>query len=388
MGNSPCFGGIGKGGGVSNEEPIKVTVLGAAGQIGYSLLPMIANGDMFGPNRRVILRGLDLKLQATMENMRAIEMELNDGNFPLLFSAQLTTSDSEAFKDAEYAILLGAFPRQEGREEREIMDKNVTIFRTMGNAIENHASKNCKVLVTGNPANTNAYIVAHYAPKLPKENFFCLSRLDQNRAAGQIASKAKVIAAAENSKLNATKNDPVQVTVNDVQNIIVWGKHCSPPDVEQCTVKGKPVSKLFSKKEDKEWLEKDFPSTVMDRGMDVQKARKATSAMSVARSICDHMRDLHCGTRSGEHVSMGVWSGNPAGGAVENPYGITGGLFYSMPVTCSGGNYKIKPGLKPTSPEMLKMIKSAQDSLVAEKALADKIIQKHEQTTRPMTSEQ
>jgi len=273
---------------------------------------------------------------------------MGDGNFPLLEKATLCTSDTTAFKDVDYAILLGAFPRQENRDEREIMEKNVTIFRTMGNAIENHASKKCKVIVTGNPANTNAYIVSYYAPKIPKENVFSLTRLDHNRAAGQLAARAKVGMA-------------------DVRNVVIWGKHCTPPDTDNVLIKGVKMTKALVKREDQTWLQNEFPGLVVQRGNEILQARKASSSMSAARSICDHIRDLYFGTRSGEHVSMGVWSRG-------NPYGISEDLFYSFPVTCTPGRVKVQK--LPVSEPMTRVMKEAEKVLLAERDMADDVIKR------------
>lgn len=324
-----CLGGIvGSGGGrgsgyvvVASAEPLCVAISGAAGQIGYSLLPMIASGAMFGPGQRVTLQCLDLNLQEVKENMRGIEMELQDGNFPLLHKVLFSTDESAVFRSADYAILLGAFPRQEGQERRAAMEKNVLIFRTMGNAIQDHAKSSCKVLVVGNPSGTNALICAHYAPNLPKENFSTLTRLDQNRASWQIAQRA-------------------QVRIGDVKNIIIWGASAKAPDLEHCMVKGKPLHEALTKFDDQQWLRDQFHQELLQRGASIHKARKASSAMSTARAIVDHIHDLHVGTRSGEFVSMGVWSDG-------NEYGVASGLFYSMPVSClGGGRYSVVPGLK------------------------------------------
>eukprot|EP00929_Paragymnodinium_shiwhaense_P006909 TRINITY_DN110863_c0_g1_i1.p1 TRINITY_DN110863_c0_g1~~TRINITY_DN110863_c0_g1_i1.p1 ORF type:complete len:363 (+),score=70.50 TRINITY_DN110863_c0_g1_i1:184-1272(+) len=349
----PC-GGSSSGPTISSAPPVVVAVSGAAGQIGYSLLPMIANGDMFGASRRVIIRGLDLKLPSTMDNMRAIEMELLDSNFPLLVEATLSSDEKVVFKDADYAILLGAFPRQEGKEDREIMEKNVTIFRTMGKAIQDSAKPSCRVLVSGNPANTNAFIVSHYATKLPKANFFSLSRLDYNRAIGQLAKRAKAGA-------------------NDVRNVVLWGRHCEPPDYENATIHGKTVKQVLSSADDEKWLRRTFLETVMTRGQEVQRARKASSAMSAARSIAQQVHDLHCGTRGGEHVSMGVWSDG-------NPYGVTNGIFFSFPVICRAGQWKVVPGLKVDGADTKKIIHNAETGLKKERDLAVEVIRKHDRS--------
>lgn len=297
---------------------------------------------------------MDLNLQAVKENMRGIEMELQDGNFPLLHKVVFSTDDAVVFRDADYAILLGAFPRQEGRERREAMEKNVLIFRTMGHAIQDHAKRGCKVLVVGNPSNTNALICAQYAPHLPKENFFALTRLDQNRAIGQIAQRAGV-------------------GVGDVKNVVVWGAHAKLPDVEHCSIRGRPLREALVRLDDQEWLKGQFLEEVQQRGANIVKARKASGAMSTARAIVDHVRDLHFGTRPGEFVSMGVWSD-------ANEYGIAEGLVFSMPVTCHGrGRYRVMSGLKLSTVSKDKM-REIEAELIADRELAKEIFAKHAPT--------
>mmetsp|Transcript_2269 Transcript_2269/g.5121 ORF Transcript_2269/g.5121 Transcript_2269/m.5121 type:complete len:365 (-) Transcript_2269:245-1339(-) len=349
-----CCGGIvgSNGGGTpASPEPLRVAVSGAAGQIGYSLLPMIASGRMFGPEQRIILQCLDLNLPVVKENMRGIEMELQDGNFPLLHQAVFSTDDSVVFRGADYAILLGAFPRQDGRDKREAMEKNVLIFRTMGHAIQDHAKRGCKVLVVGNPSSTNALICSQFAPQLPKENFFAFTRLDHNRASGQIALRA-------------------QASAGDVKNVVIWGAHAKLPDVEHCLVDGRPIREVLSKPEDQRWLKEEFPKEMLHRGVNIHKARKASSAMSTSRAIVDHVHDLHFGTRSGEFVSMGVWSDG-------NEYGIASGLVFSMPIVCLGrGRYRVASGLK-LSPATKDKMREIEADLLADRELAKDVFSKH-----------
>eukprot|EP00928_Gymnodinium_smaydae_P078585 TRINITY_DN62708_c0_g1_i1.p1 TRINITY_DN62708_c0_g1~~TRINITY_DN62708_c0_g1_i1.p1 ORF type:complete len:394 (-),score=72.92 TRINITY_DN62708_c0_g1_i1:143-1231(-) len=347
-----CGCGVRRDPPISSARPLRVAVSGAAGQIGYSLLPMIAQGEMFGRGRRVILQGLDLQIPSTKENMQAIKMELQDGNFPLLVEAIMSTDERIAFKDADYAILLGSFPRMEGREDREIMEKNVTIFRTMGRAIEKYAARDCKVIVVGKPSNTNALICSHYAPKLPKENFFALTRLDHNRTLGQLAERA-------------------HVPSGDVRNVVIWGRSASTPDVDHALAKGKRIGQMFAKDADRQWLRETLPAVVQQRGDSIYKARKASSAMSAARSIVDHVHDLHCGTRKGEFVSMGVWSKG-------NKYGVAENLYYSFPVTCrAGGRFAIYSGLK-ASPDVVRRRREAELALKEERDLACEVFSKHD----------
>ena len=305
---------------LSSTEPITVTICGAAGQIGYSLLPMIASGAIFGSSQRVNLHCLDLNLPEVMDSMRGMEMELQDGNFPLLHKSLFTTDDALAFKGADYAILLGAFPTQEGLKKEDIVEKNVMIFRTMGRALERHVKYDCKVLVVGNPAHTNAWICAHFAPSLPKTNFFALTRLDQNRATGQIAHH-------------------FGIPVNEVKNVVAWGCHAKFPDIEHAIIKGKPATQALATAEERKHMNDLFRKEMQQRGATIVKARKASSAMSTARAIVDHIHDLHFGTQPGEFVSMGVWSGHGA-------YSIADSLIFSVPVVCyGGGRYRVHPGL-------------------------------------------
>jgi len=327
-----------------SAEPIRVAVSGAAGQIGYSLLPMLASGFTFGPARRVVLQCMDLNLEGVRENMRGIEMELHDGNFPMLQSVIFTTDETVAFRDADYAILLGAFPRQEGRNMREAMQKNVLIFRTMGHAIQEHAKKTCMVTVVGNLSATNAFICGHFAPRLPRQNFFALTRLDQHRACGQLAQRAGV-------------------SPSDVKNIIVWGAHSKTPDFDHCKIRGKPIKEALASEEDQQWLRDELPQELSQRGASILKARRQGGAMSTARAIACHVRDLHMGLRSGEFASMGVWSAG-------NPYGVDNGLVFSLPVLCHGvGRYSVATGLE-LSDSCKEMMRAAEAELLSEREMA------------------
>eukprot|EP00419_Tripos_fusus_P010680 CAMPEP_0172662462 /NCGR_PEP_ID=MMETSP1074-20121228/5377_1 /TAXON_ID=2916 /ORGANISM="Ceratium fusus, Strain PA161109" /LENGTH=370 /DNA_ID=CAMNT_0013478379 /DNA_START=41 /DNA_END=1153 /DNA_ORIENTATION=+ len=331
-----------------SAEPIRVAVSGAAGQIGYSLLPMLASGFVFGPARRVALQCLDLNLEGVRENMRGIEMELLDGNFPMLHSVVFTTDEKVAFCDADYAILLGAYPRQEGGNKREAMQKNVMIFRTIGHAIQEHARETCMVTVVGNPAATNAFICGHFAPRRPRQNFVALMRLDQHRACGQLAQRAGE-------------------APSDVKNVIVWGAHTKTPDFDHCTIRGRRIGEVFASDEDQRWLTDELPKELLQRGASIHKARRQGGAMSTARAIACHVRDLHTGSRSGEFASMGVWSDG-------NPYGVVGGLVYSLPVLCHGaGRYSVVPGLEP-SERCKEVIREAESELLSEREMAKEFL--------------
>jgi len=319
---------------------------------------MIAKGDMFGPRQRIMLRCLDVNIPKVKQAMEGIKMELQDGYFPLLVDQQVifSTSDRDAFKDADYAILLGAFPKQDGMRQEDYMEKNILIFKTMGNAIKQYAKATCKVLVVGQPANTNAAICAKFADNIPKSNFFTLSRLDHNRAVGILATKA-------------------QVPVHEVRNVIIWGgsrKAAICCDLQLCTVKGKPVKEFFSSAEDQKWLTDTFPAQLNKRGQDIMNAfaTQKASALSAARAIVSHVCDLFFGRRSGEVFSMGVNSDG-------NPYGIQGGLYFSFPVRLTGrGTYKLVKGLA-HSVDVREKIQEQETTLIAEKAIVTKLCGQH-----------
>jgi len=331
----------------SSGKPVTVTITGVAGQIGYALLPMIAKGDMFGKDTPVIIKGLDLNMPQVLENAKGIHMELEDGSFPLLRGFQFTTEAKEAFTDCDYAVLLGAFPRKQGMERKELMEKNVSIFKTMGEAINNYANSTCKVLVVGNPANTNCLIAQKYAKKLPAENFTAMTRLDHNRAKHQVANKAGA-------------------KYSDVARVCIWGNHSSTqyPDVSHATIAGKPVSSVIT---DKAWIQDEFVKTVQQRGAAIINARKASSALSAARGVCGHINDWHNGTKGDDFVSMAIITPK------DNGYGIKEGLCYSFPCKCAGGKWSIVKGLPIDSFSRGKMTATEQE-LDEERTLAYQIV--------------
>ncbi|XP_012573987.1 malate dehydrogenase, cytoplasmic-like [Cicer arietinum] len=326
-----------------DKEPVTVLVTGAAGQIGYALVPMIARGLMLGSNQPVILHMLDIEPAA--ESLKGVKMELIDAAFPLLRGVVATTDVVEACKDVNIAVMLGGFPRKEGMERKDVMSKNVSIYKAQASALEEHAAADCKVLVVANPANTNALILKEFAPSIPEKNITCLTRLDHNRALGQISEK-------------------LNVHVSDVKNVIIWGNHSSTqyPDVNHAVVTTsnghKPVRELVA---DDNWLNTEFITTVQERGGAIIKARKLSSALSAASAACDHIRDWVLGTPKGTWVSMGVYS--------DGCYGIQSGLIYSFPVTCDKGEWNIVQGLKIDEFSREKMDKTAQE-LIQEKKLA------------------
>lgn len=325
------------------KDPVRVLVTGAAGQIGYALVPMIARGIMLGPDQPVILHMLDIPPAA--EALNGVKMELVDAAFPLLKGVVATTDVVEGCTGVSIAVMVGGFPRKEGMERKDVMTKNVSIYKSQASALENHAAPNCKVLVVANPANTNALILKEYAPSIPAKNITCLTRLDHNRALGQISER-------------------LNVQVSDVKNVIIWGNHSSTqyPDVNHATVKTpsgeKSVRELV---QDDQWLTSEFITTVQQRGAAIIKARKLSSALSAASSACDHIHDWVLGTPEGTWVSMGVYS--------DGSYDVPPGLIYSFPVTCRDGEWSIVQGLSIDEYSRKKLDLSAEE-LSEEKALA------------------
>merc|ERR1712002_38133 len=305
---------------VNMSEPIRVLVTGAAGQIAYSLWFSIAKGDVFGKDQPIILLLLDITPMLPV--LEGVVMELQDCALPLLRDIVPTDKEEVAFKDLDAAILVGSMPRKDGMERKDLLKANVAIFKTQGAALEKYAKKTVKVLVVGNPANTNCLIAAKSAPSIPKENFSCLTRLDHNRARSQVAMRCGVPA-------------------THVRNVIIWGNHSSTqyPDVHHCLVNmsGSDLG-CFDAVKDDAWLRGEFITTVQQRGAAVIKARKLSSAMSAAKAICDHMRDIWSGTPEGEFTSMGVYSSG-------NSCGVPEDLIYSFPVQIKDKTWKIVDGL-------------------------------------------
>lgn len=301
------------------KDAIVVSITGAAGQIGYQLMSSVAKGDVFGPDQPMILKLLDI--EPMMSVLEGVVMEMRDCSFPLLKDI-ITTFDPEvAFKDCDAVFLVGAMPRKQGMERKDLLAANVKIFKVQGEALDKVAKKSVKVLVVGNPANTNSFICSYYAPSIPKENFSALTRLDQNRSMYQIGAKCGVGSEC-------------------VKNVIIWGNHSATqyPDVRHATVNiGGTVKPVPEAVNDDHWLKNEFITTVQKRGAAVIAARKLSSAMSAAKASCDHMRDWWIGTKEGEWVSMAVCS--------DGSYEIEKGLMYSFPVTIKGGKWSIVQGL-------------------------------------------
>ena len=297
------------------KTPVRVAVTGAAGQIGYALLFRIAAGDMLGPDQPVILHLLEIT--PALPALNGVVMELDDCAFPLLAGVVATDDANVAFKDVDYALLVGARPRGPGMERKDLLSANGAIFGPQGKALNAHAKRDVKVLVVGNPANTNALIAQANAPDLDPKCFTAMVRLDHNRAKGQLAART----GAHNT---------------DVAKMIIWGNHSSTqyPDIHHATVKGKPALSLV----DQAWYEKEFIPTVQQRGAAIIKARGASSAASAASAAIDHMHSWALGTAEGDWVSMGIPS--------DGSYGIAPGVIYGYPVTCRNGKYEIVQGLE------------------------------------------
>lgn len=297
------------------KSPVRVTITGAAGQIGYQLAFRIASGQMLGSDQPVILQLLEIP--PALPALQGVVMELDDCAFPTLAGVVATDNPDEAFKDSDYALLVGARPRGPGMERKDLLEANAQIFSVQGKAMNDHASRDIRVLVVGNPANTNALIASSNAPDIDAGNFTAMTRLDHNRAMAQLAQKTGK-------------------HVNDVSRMTIWGNHSATqyPDINHATVDGTAASDLV----DQEWLSDTFIPEVQQRGAAIIAARGASSAASAASAAIDHMRDWALGTDGDDWVSMAI----PADGS----YGIEPGVIYSYPVRCSNGNYEIVQDLE------------------------------------------
>lgn len=296
------------------NDPVRITVTGAAGQISYALLFRIASGAMLGDQQPVILQLLEIT--PALDALKGVAMELDDCAFPLLRGIVCTDDAEVAFKDSDYALLVGARPRGPGMERKDLLEANAAIFSAQGKAINKVASRNIKVLVVGNPANTNALICQRNAPDIDSGNFTAMTRLDHNRAITQLAQKT-------------------DAAVTDVKHMTIWGNHSSTqfPDLFHAEVKGAVATDQV----DQQWYESTFIPDVQQRGAAIIKARGASSAASAANAAIDHMRTWAMGTAEGDWVSMGIYS--------DGSYGIQEGLIYSFPCTCKNGKWSIVQGL-------------------------------------------
>ena len=301
-----------------SKSPLRVAVTGAAGQIGYSLLFRIAGGDLLGRDRPVILQLLEIPDEKAQKALKGVMMELEDCAFPLLHGLQAASDPVSAFKDVDLALLVGARPRGPGMERKDLLEANGKIFAPQGRALDKVAKRDVKVLVVGNPANTNCLIAMKNAPGLEPRQFTGMMRLDHNRASSQISQKV---------------NKPV----SSIRKVTVWGNHSASqyPDIFHAEADGKKVWPMIN---DPAWLEKEFIPTVQKRGAAIIEARGLSSAASAANAAIDHVRDWVQGTREGDWVTMGVPS--------DGSYGIAEGVIYGYPVTCRDGEYRIVQDLE------------------------------------------
>jgi malate dehydrogenase len=301
---------------VNARQPVRVAVTGAAGQIGYSLLFRIASGQMLGPDTPVQLRLLEIP--DALKAAEGTAMELVDCAFPLLTGIEISADPREAFDGVNVALLVGARPRSKGMERSDLLAANGGIFKPQGEALNERAADDVRILVVGNPANTNCLIAMSHAPDIPRERFTAMTRLDHNRAKGQLALKA-------------------EAPVGEVTKVTIWGNHSATqyPDVFNARIAGRPAAEVI---DDQAWVENDFIPTVQKRGAAIIEARGASSAASAANAAIDHVHDWVLGTPEGDWVSMAIPS--------DGSYGVEEGLISSFAVTCSGGEYAIVEGLE------------------------------------------
>ncbi len=310
------------------KDPVRVTITGAAGQIGYALLFRVASGAMLGPDQPVILQLLEIT--PALDALKGVAMELDDCAFNLLTDVVQTDDADVAFKDTDYALLVGSRPRGPGMERKDLLEANAAIFSVQGKALNDHASRDVKVLVVGNPANTNSLIAQRNASDLDPRNFTAMTRLDHNRAEAQLAAKAGK-------------------HVSEVDGLCIWGNHSATqyPDIHRATVAGADAMGLV----DMDWYTGEFIPTVQQRGAAIIEARGASSAASAANAAIDHMRDWALGSSS--IVSMGVYS--------DGSYGIDEGLIYSFPVRCKDGDWQIETGIEVNDFSRGKMTATAEE---------------------------
>jgi len=325
------------------KNPIRVSVTGAAGNIGYALLFRIANGDLFGPDQPVVLQLLEIT--PAMKALEGVAMELDDGSFPLLSSMVLTDDPNVAFAGANWALLVGARPRTKGMERKDLLSANGAIFTVQGKAINDHAASDVRVLVVGNPANTNALIAMRSAPDVPAERFTAMTRLDHNRAVSQLASKS---------------GQPVTA----VKKVTIWGNHSATqyPDAFHAEINGNPAAAAIN---DDAWIKETFIPTVQKRGAAIIEARGQSSAASAANAAINHVQTWYHGTAAGDWVSMAI----PSTGA----YGSPAGVIFSYPVTVKDGKYRIVEGLALSDFDK-QMIKVTGDELVEEKTAVEELL--------------
>ncbi|KXW56862.1 malate dehydrogenase [Ferrovum sp. PN-J185] len=325
------------------KKPVRVAVTGSGGQIGYSLLFRIASGEMLGPDQPVILQLFDIT--PSLPVVKGVVMELEDCAFPLLHGISISDDVRVAFKDVDIALLVGSRPRTKGMERKDLLEMNGAIFTEQGRALSEVASRQVKVLVVGNPANTNALIAMKNAPDLSPQNFSAMMRLDHNRALSQIASK-------------------LSVPVTSVKKMTIWGNHSATqyPDLFQANVDGKQVSSLIN---DQAWVENTFIPTVQKRGAAIIEARGLSSAASAANAAINHIRDWVMGTPANDWVTMGIPS--------DGSYGIPEGVIFGYPVTCHNGNYSIVQGLE-LSQFSIEKVKATHNELLEERTAINHLL--------------
>jgi len=322
------------------KDPVRVAITGAAGQISYSIIFRIASGSMLGPDQPVVLQLLEIP--PAMDALNGVVMELHDCAFPLVAGVEATDDPNVAFKDTDYAILVGARPRGPGMERSDLLTANAKIFSEQGKALSDNANPEVKILVVGNPANTNALITLKNAPNLNPKNVTAMMRLDHNRSLSQIAQK--------------TANHTTQI-----EQMVVWGNHSATqyPDISYAALDGKPVKEMV----DEDWNVNEFIPVVQQRGAAIIKARGASSAASAASAAVDHMRDWVLGS-NGQWVSMGVYSAG-------NSYGIDEDIMYSFPIICENGEWKEVSGLTVSDFSRERMKKTEQELVDERNAIAD-----------------
>ena len=327
---------------------IKIAVTGSAGQIGYALLFRIASGEMFGKQTKIQLNLLEL--ESAMGALEGVKKELDDCAFSLIEKIIITSDPNKAFEDIDWALLVGSVPRKQGMERNDLLEINANVFVEQAKALSNLAKNTCKVLVVGNPCNTNAYIVKSIAKNIPVKNFFAMTMLDQNRAVAQIAQKAAV-------------------KIENIKNIIIWGNHSATqyPDISYMIIKDELVKEVIK---DEKWLKEDFIKIVQQRGSEIIKARGLSSAASAANAIIDTVKALRTKTSDNEYFSVAVSS--------DGSYGIEEGLMFSFPIQCDGENWKIVQNLEINSFSRDKIEKTYEE-LLMEKEYVIKIINNKEE---------
>jgi malate dehydrogenase len=325
------------------SKRIKVAVTGAAGQIGYALLFRIAAGEMFGGDTQVDLSLLEL--EKALPALRGVVMELDDCAYPLLHSISISADPNAAFKDIDWALLVGSVPRKEGMERGELLKINGSVFKVQGEALSDNAKPDCRVLVVGNPCNTNAFIAKSFCKNIRQKNFFAMTMLDENRARTQLAQKAAV-------------------PVSHIKNVAIWGNHSATqyPDFYHATIGGRPVTDVIS---DEEWLKGAFIETVQKRGSAVIKARGLSSAASAANAVIDTVRHITTPTPAGEFFSSAVSS--------DGSYGVESGIMFGFPLRSDGLEYSIVQGLKHNEFAQAK-IKATLEELLAEREMVAKLV--------------